>query len=233
MVTGASSGIGREISIKLGKSGVKTGLVARRKNKLEKVKEEIEKNGGEALAVPADLRKEKRVKKAVDKIVKKYNRLDILVNNAGLGIFKEVQDMKVEDWDKQVEVILRGSFLASKFSLPYIYKNKRGHVINITSLWAKRYCAKCSGYTSAKFGLRGFTDSLREEAKSHNVKVTNIMPGTVETPFFEKASWEHDFSKALQPKDIARLIVDILKYPDRANIEEVSIESISPDKRTC
>lgn len=166
LVTGASSGIGKAIAINLGKEGVKVALLARRKEKLKEVKKEIENNGGEALAVVADITKDREVKEAIEQIIESYEGLDILVNNAGLGIFKEVQDLAIEEWDKQINTMLRGTFLVTKFSLPYIYKTEQGHIINITSLWAKRFCGSCSRYTAAKFGIKGFTQSLREEASA-------------------------------------------------------------------
>lgn len=233
VVTGASSGLGKEISLKLAKEGVKVALLARSENKLKALKNRIAKQGGKALVVPADLTNEDEVKNAVKNIIKVFGRLDVIVNNAGLGIFREIPDMKIDEWDQQIKVMLRGPFLMCKYALPHMYKQKKGHVINITSLWAKRFCGKCAGYTAAKFGLRGFTQSLREEARKHNVKVTNIMPGTINTPFFDKTKWEHDLSRALNPADAAVFICDIVKYPDNFVIEEAILESVKPDRATC
>lgn len=231
LVTGASSGIGREISLRLAREGAVVALLARSKKKLENLKKEIEEGGGKAIVASADLRNEREVEEAVNGVVSN-NGIHILVNNAGLGKFKEVQEMSIEEWDMQVEVMLRGTFLTTKFTLPHMYGKRRGHIINISSKWALERSAMAAGYTASKFGIRGFTLSLREEARKHNVKVTNVMPGTVETPFFEKTEWEHDFTKALQPEDIAKLIADILKYPDRMVVEEVLLEAIDPDRYT-
>ena len=233
VVSGASSGLGRAISIALADEGVKVGLLARSEDKLAQVKSEIEKGGGTAIILPADISDPGAVEKAVDSVISEWGAVDILVNNAGLGIFKTVEEMSIEEWDRHINVMLRGAFLLTRQCLPHIYKGERGHIFFISSLWAKRFCAKCSGYTAAKFGVRGFAQSLREEARARNVKVTNIMPGTVETPFFEKADWETDLSRALQPEDIALTLVNALRMPDRAALEEISIQAIQPDQCTC
>jgi len=205
-------------------------LLARSKKDLNKVKKEIQKNGGEAISIHADVTKENEIKKAIKKTLKEYKKIDILVNNAGLGIFKNVEDLSFGEWRKQIDVMLNGTFLMSHHSLPHIYKQNSGHVINITSLWAKRFAASCAGYTAAKFGVRGFTQSLREEARKHNTKVTNVMPGTVNTPFFDRANWKTDLKKAMEAEDIAETIRFILTLPDRAVIEEVTLQAINPPK---
>jgi len=230
IITGASSGIGKATAIKLGKEGVKVALLARSKKELDKVKKEIEKMRGEAISVHADVTKEKEIKRGIKKTLKKYKKIDILVNNAGLGIFKNVEDMDFREWRKQIDVMLNGSFLMTHHSLPHIYKQDCGHVVNITSLWAKRFAASCAGYTAAKFGVRGFTQSLREEARKHNTKVTNVMPGTVNTPFFDRANWETNLSKAMEAEDIADTVRFILTLPDRAVVEEVTLQAINPPK---
>ncbi len=233
LVTGASSGLGRAISLALAGQGVKVGLLARNEEKLAAVQEEIEGAGGTAHSVSADVSEPEQVQRAVEAVAEFGGGLHIVVNNAGLGIFKPVEEMSVEEWDTHINVMLRGAFLVCKYALPHLYEQKHGHVINISSLWAKRFCAKCSAYTAAKFGVRGFTQSLREEARAHNVKVTNVMPGTVDTPFFEKADWETDLSQALQAEDIASTILCVLSLPDRAAIEEVVVQAIQPEACTC
>lgn len=229
LVTGASSGIGKAVSMAMAAEGVSVGLLARSEDKLEKTRQEIEQKGGRALPVSADVSDPERVKNAVEKTVDEFGSLHIVASIAGLGIFKNVEEMSVDEWDTHINVMLRGSFLVAKYSLPHIYQQKSGHVLAVTSLWAKRFCAKCSGYTGAKFGVRGLLQSVREEARSHNVKVTNIMPGTVDTPFFEKTDWETDLTRALWPEDVAQTAVFALKLPDRAVVEEIQLQAIQPD----
>ncbi len=233
LVTGGNSGMGRAIATTLAREGTKVALLARNEDKLQAVREEIESAGGTGKSFPADLTEPEAVKHAVASAAAEWDRLDIAINNAGLGIFKTVEDMELEDWDKHIDVMLRGAFLVTKQCLPYIYDQERGHVVMVSSLWAKRFCAQCSAYTAAKFGVRGFAQSLREEAREHNVKVTNVMPGTVDTPFFDKTDWETDLSRALQPEDVASTIAHALQLPDRAAIEEVTIQAIKPDQCTC
>lgn len=232
LVTGASSGLGRAISFGLAGRGVCVGLLARNEKKLQGAKGEIESSGGRAVSLPADVTDEEQVRQAIERLVRECGGLDILVNNAGLGIFKTVEEMSLEEWDKHINVMLRGLFIATHHALPHMFKRKRGHVVNISSLWAKRFCGRCSAYTAAKFGVRGFTQSLREECRAKNVKVTNVMPGTVSTPFFDKANWEADLTNALMPEDVADCIVSLLELPDRAVVEELALQSICPDACT-
>lgn len=232
LVTGANSGLGKAISLALAQKRVCVGLLARTEAKLEEVKKEIESFGGRAISAPADVTDEQQTQQAIERLTQESNGLAILVNNAGLGIFKTIEKMSLEEWDKHINVMLRGAFIVTHHALPHLFKRERGHVVNISSLWAKRFCGTCSAYTAAKFGVRGFTQSLREECRSKNVKVTNIMPGTVNTPFFEKTDWETDLSNALMPEDIANSIVSVLELPDRAVVEELVLQSIQPDQCT-
>ncbi len=230
IVTGASSGIGKQIAIKLAEEEAKVVLLARSKEKLKELEEAIETTGGEALVVETDVTKQKDIENAVKETIKKYKTVNILINVAGLGIFENVEDMKPEDFDKHIDVMLKGTFLLTKYSLPHIYKNKQGRIVNLTSLWAEKFCAKCSGYTAAKYGVRGFTNSLREEARKYKVGVTNFMPGTVDTPFFDKTDWKTNTSKAIKPENIADTIAFLLKLPDDAIIEEIKMQSVQPPK---
>jgi NADP-dependent 3-hydroxy acid dehydrogenase YdfG len=228
VITGGNSGIGRAIANVLAAGGTKVALLARREEKLKEVKGEIEKAGGTAMTIPTDVTKEEDVEQAMGKIADEWGGIDILVSNAGLGIFKRVEEMSVDEFDRHIDVMVKGAFVVTKQALPHLYARGAGHIIFISSLWAKRYCAKCTGYTAAKFGVRGLAQSLREEAREKNVKVTNVMPGTVATPFFDKADWDTDLSKAIQPDDVAATVLHALQLPDRAVINEVEIEAIRP-----
>lgn len=230
VVTGGNSGIGKALSLRLAEAGVKVALFARNEERLLSVKRSIEESGGEAFAVKTDVSDENNVKESIERTVQNLQRIDILVSNAGLGIFKQVDKMSFDEWKKQLTVMLDGAFLMSRYALPHIYKQKQGHVFAITSLWAKRFCAECAGYTASKFGIRGFLQSLREEARGHNVKVTNIMPGTEDTPFFDKTDYaeDADLSKALQADDIAETVLYALRLPDRAVAEEIVLQALKP-----
>jgi len=232
LVTGASSGIGRAVSIAIGSQGASVGLLARSEDELEETKKQVEDAGGSAAVIPTDVTEPEQVREGVEQTAATLGGIHIVANIAGLGIFKNLEDMSVDEWDKHIDVMLRGAFLVTKYSLPHIYEQERGHVLAVTSMWAKRFCAKCTGYTGAKFGVRGLMQSLREEARPHNVKVTNIMPGTVDTPFFDKANWDANLKCALYPKDVADTIVFALQLPDRAVIEELSLQAIQPDSCT-
>ncbi len=230
VITGASSGIGQAIALKLGKEGVNTVLLARSEDKLRSVASEIEKLGSSALPLKTDITDENNVRESIEHTLLEFKRLDILVNNAGLGIFKNTEEMGSDEWREQLSVMLDGTFFTCKYSLPHMYRQKQGHVIAISSLWAKKGCKGCTAYTAAKFGTRGFMESLRIEARQHNVKVTNIMPGTVDTPFFQKADYsvEQDMSGVLKAEDVAETVLYALKLPERAVCEEVVLQALHP-----
>lgn len=251
LITGGSSGIGKAIALALAKENVSVALVARTKTRLEEVQEEIEAygeipvsleesctkaiteeiitKGKKAIICPCDIKDSNSVMKAINEAVDVFGHIDIIINNAGLGIFKPVEEIEEEEWDTVLETVLKGTFLVTKFALPHLYKQKRGHIINIASLWSKKFCKECSAYTAAKYGVRGFSDSLREEAREHNVKVSTIMPGTVATPFFENGEWkDFDPAAALKPEDVAKAVVDVLKYSDNAVVEEIVVQTIKP-----
>jgi NADP-dependent 3-hydroxy acid dehydrogenase YdfG len=228
LITGASSGLGRAIAIELGKEGAKVAVLARRQEQLAETAGLVDQAGGTGLAIPTDVTDPEQVSAAVERAAGELDGLDILVNNAGLGIFKRVEEMSIEEWDRQINVMIRGAFLVSHYALPHLYRREAGHVINVSSLWAIRFCPTCAAYTAAKFGVRGFTQSLREEAREHNVRVTNIMPGTVATEFFDKSNWSTDTSAALRDEDIAATALFALKLPDHAVMEEVTLQAIHP-----
>ncbi len=226
VVTGSSSGIGLATIRLLARHKVKVAMVGRSQNKLETALSLVESEGGEAQIFTTDITRADEVRQMAENVYSHFGRVDILINNAGLGIFKKVEDLEISDWHKVVDVVLHGTFYCTHYLLPYIYKNDRGHIIIVSSLWAKDNCATCSAYVAAKHGQKGFAESLREEARKHNVKVSNVMPGTVDSPFFEKCDWEIDASRALKVEDVAGLILYALQTSDQSAVEDVVMQAV-------
>ncbi len=233
VVTGASSGIGKETAVRLGEAKARVALLARREERLNGVAEQIRQKGGEALVLKTDVTDETQVKNAVEKTVDAWEKIDILVSVAGLGVFKPIEQLKLTDWNKQIDVMLTGTFLVCHHALPLIYKQNSGRVLFVTSLWGPtKTAADCSAYNAAKAGVSAFAKSLREEIKekSANVGVTEVRPGTVATEFFDKAEYkgELDPKRVLSAGDVGKAIFDALTARDAIASNVIELEGNNP-----
>jgi NADP-dependent 3-hydroxy acid dehydrogenase YdfG len=225
VVTGASKGIGKAIAYALVREGAHTVLAARSAKDLDAVVKEFEKEGLKASPVPTDISIPSQVAGLIEGTVDAYGRLDILVNNAGIGIFKNVQDMAVEEFDAMWNVNLRGVFLASKAALPAMIKAKKGTIINISSLAGKNSIKGGAGYCATKWALRGFASSLMLEVRQHNIRVITIFPGSVATNFSQVNKKGPNIP---QPEDVAEAVVFAVTAPDRAMFSEIDIRPTNP-----
>lgn len=186
LITGSSQGIGRAIALKFASLGGKIALndIPSQEENLKKVKEEIEKLGGEAKYFLADVSKWEEVEKMVAEIQKEFGRLDVLVNNAGICLDKTLAKMTKEEWQKVIDVDLTGVFNCSKAALPLIIANQ-GKIINISSLVGQRGNFGQTNYAAAKAGIIGFTKALAKELGRFGVTVNAIAPGFIETKLTE------------------------------------------------
>lgn len=230
VLTGASSGIGRETALSLARQGAHIVLAARRLEKLLELATEIQTTTpGKALAIEMDVAKERDIRRAVQQTHDTFGTIDILINNAGFGYFASVLDMDMETVDRMMDVNFRGAVLCTKHTLPDMLARKQGTIINILSIAAKTGVANGSGYAASKFALRGFAESLFMEVRNDNIRVVNICPGSVATEFFDVASYSHpNISKALQPSDIAAAVLTALSLPQNATIMELEIRPTNP-----
>ncbi|MFO7951347.1 MAG: SDR family oxidoreductase [Bacillota bacterium] len=188
--------------------------------------------GGGCLPYALDIRNENEVAALGEELKERYGRVNFLINNAGQGIFKPLPDITVDEWNLMHETMVLGSFLCTKYLLPLILdaENPR-HILINSSFWGQQGCvANCSAYNSAKFAQRGLAQSLREELRRENVKVTCFLPASIDTPFFDgDFSWKHTPEKILSPEDLAEVVYDILHYPGNLVVEEITIQAVDPD----
>lgn len=205
IVTGAGRGIGKAISLLLGQSGAHVVLASRSDSELEAVREEIEKQGGEALAVPTDLTRDGEI----ERLVREAGPVDYLVNNAGWGKHSPVVKAAVADWDRTFQVNLRAPMLLSKLVLPSMLERGAGAIVNIASISGKAGQANTAAYSASKAGLLAFSESLYEEVREYGIKVTAILPGFVDTPLIP-ATAKLDRGKMIRPEDIAQTVLFIL-----------------------
>lgn len=224
VVTGASSGIGQTIAISLAEQGVQVGLAARREEQLEEVAHQIEDIGGEAVVVPTDLRDEAQVAMMIETTLEKFGRLDILVNNAATLHWATVAEADVSAWRSTVETNLLGTMFASHHAVTQMLDQDTGHIVNISSMAGRKPYPGVSDYTATKFGITGFSETLREEVIEDGIKVTLIEPGIVDSPM--QPDEVRAVEDILEPEDIARAVVYAVSQPIHVNINTIQLQEM-------
>jgi 3-oxoacyl-[acyl-carrier protein] reductase len=228
IVTGASKGIGRSIALTLAHHGVSVVLAARNADSLAQLQKEILEAGNKAVIVPTDVTSEHSVKNLVFETIKHFGRIDILINNAGVGVFANVVDMTHDDYERMMNVNLKGVFLCTKMVLPKMIEKNKGEIINIASLAGKNSFAGGAVYSATKWGLIGFARSLMLEVREHNIRVVTICPGSVNTNFNSR---DIDEPFIIQPEDVSETVLFALTMPNRVNVSEIDIRPTIKPKR--
>jgi NAD(P)-dependent dehydrogenase (short-subunit alcohol dehydrogenase family) len=223
LVTGASRGIGKSISVALAESGARVILSARDTRRLETVRKEINDKGGNAVAIPADLSEEADIVSLFDEIKKRYERLDIAVHNAGVGYFEDLADFPMDKFDEIFRVNMRGTFLCCKHAMKLMIPARAGYIINVSSMQGIKGYPKQSAYAATKHGIMGMTKSLSAEAQKHNIRVSVILPGAVDTELITDARPELDRSLLIHPEDISKAVLFLLSLSGRAMVDMLVI----------
>lgn len=219
VITGATSGIGRETALEFVKAGARVAIAGRREERLRELAAEIESRGGEALAVQTDVADQAQVESLIGKTIKRFDRIDTLVNNAGVGIAAKFADQSIEDFKRVMDVNFWGAVYACKAVVPQMKKQPSGGVIiNVSSIMGKRGAPFETAYCSSKFALAGFSEALRAELMSEKIDVSAIYPGAVETEIFEAAANQTGmaFPNALPKfpaREMAKVIVRDARFP--------------------
>ena len=187
LVTGASRGIGAAIAFNLAMAGAKVGVnYNTSRESAEKVVEKITQGGGEAFLVEGNVSEEASAEAAVKQLISQCGQIDILVNNAGINRDRLLMRMKIEDWDEVLDVNLRGTFLCSKLVMPQMIKQRKGRIVNISSVVGLSGNPGQANYAAAKAGLIGFTKAVAREVASRNVTVNAVAPGFIATGMVEE-----------------------------------------------
>jgi 3-oxoacyl-[acyl-carrier protein] reductase len=223
IVTGASRGIGRAISIALAKEGATVVLAARSIQKLEETARQVTKAGGKAQIVVTELTDEESIKNLVRAAKEKYGRLDILVNNAGVTHSAKLDQTETKDWDYCMQVNARAPFILCRETLPLLRKAKAGYIINIASVVGVKGYPLQSAYTASKHAIRGMTISLAEELKGSNIRVHLICPGGVDTELVQKVRPDIKKDELIKPEEIAELVIYLVTHKGNAVIDELHI----------
>jgi NAD(P)-dependent dehydrogenase (short-subunit alcohol dehydrogenase family) len=218
LVTGASRGIGAATAGALAGAGARVLLAARPSADLDRVAAALPG----ALAVPTDVRDPA----AVERLVAAAADLggpDVLVHAAGLGVFAPLQESQLAEWDETLEVNLRAAYLLCRAALPGMRARGRGHVFTIVSIAGVRAFAGAGAYCASKFGLLGFTRVLAEEVRRDGIKVTAVVPGAVDTPFWERAGGDFARERMLRPEDVASAILFAATAPPGVHHDEIHV----------
>lgn len=223
IITGASKGIGKAIAFALGEAGAKVVIAARTQSTLKSVADELREKGVNALHVPTDVIDTNSVELLIRRTLDSYKKLDILVNNAGNGVFGNVVDFDVSDWDSVINSNLKGLFLCTKYALPTLISQGDGQIINVLSIAAKVAFQASSAYCAAKAGALALTKVLAAEVRQQNIRVTAVLPGSVETPFWDDIPQHPDFDKMLQPEHVAETVLSICQQPIGMVTEEIIV----------
>ena len=229
IVTGGTKGIGRAIVEALLLEGVSVCIAARFTEGMRPT-EVTAFGSGNAFLFPCDVREYDQVKGLIDYTVTRLGGLDILVNNAGIGIFETVEQTTPENFRSVLETNLFGVFYCCHEAIPEMKKRGGGYIINISSLAGANPHPRMAAYNASKFGLNGFSEALMQEVRHDSIKVSYIMPGSVNTEFggdspSDEKSWQ------LTPQDIARVVIDLLHHDDRSLPSRVEIRPSKPPKK--
>ncbi|RMD90996.1 MAG: SDR family NAD(P)-dependent oxidoreductase [Calditrichaeota bacterium] len=229
LITGASRGIGRATALALAREGANVVIASRTMSDLQQLAREIGNLGRKVLPIEADISRESQIKEMIKAAVNKFTGLDILVNNAGIGRFGRVAEFSTQDWDEMFDVNIRGLFLCTREALPYLKTREESVIVNIASLAGKNFFAGGAGYAATKWAVLGFSKCLMLEERENGVRVIAICPGSVDTHFFHHPSLpKPNREKILKPDDVARIIVEAIKLPQRAMVSEIEIRPTSP-----
>lgn len=229
LITGAGKGIGRAVALALANEGVHIGLVARTEKDLQAVAAEVTALGVKAAIAMADVSDINSVNAAVAKIRQELGAIDILINNAGTAAFGKFLELTPEQWENQVKVNLFGVYYVTRAVLPEMIERQTGDIINVSSTAGLKGAPVTSAYSASKFGLMGLTDSLMQEVRKHNIRVTALTPSTVVTDLAKSANLlNNNEDRVMHPEDFAELIVAQLKLNRRVFVKDASIWSTNP-----
>jgi len=235
IITGVSSGIGAATAIKLAKAGSKIVLVSRADDKIEKVKRQIEEEGGKAEIFIADVTDIDQMKAMADFTMEKFGRIDNLVNNAGLMLFSQWKDVAIDEWNAMIDTNIKGYLNAIAVILPKLLDQRSGHILNMGSVAGINIDAGAGIYHGTKFFVRAITESLRKEVSVHKgIKISLISPGVINTGWADKVTNKEGAAiaaelnkQAIEPEDVANAVLFAFDQPDNVNVNDIVISPTS------
>jgi NADP-dependent 3-hydroxy acid dehydrogenase YdfG len=229
VVTGASSGLGEATARLLSTQGATVVLGARRADRLQSLAKDLEARGGKALALETDVTRREQVKALVDLAVQTYGRIDVMINNAGLMPQAPLEQLKIDEWDRMIDVNIKGVLYGIAAALPHMQRQKAGHFINVSSVAGHRVGPGFAVYAATKYAVRALSEGLRQEVKPYNIRTTVISPGAVATELpntiTDAAAAERVrtfYSQVAVPADsFARAVAFAISQPEDVDINEI------------
>lgn len=229
VITGASSGLGEAAARLLASQGASVALGARRADRLRSLADELTANGGKAMALTTDVTQREQVAALVDAAVQSYGRIDVMINNAGLMPQALLERLEVDQWDRMIDVNIKGVLYGIAAALPHMQRQKAGHFINVSSVAGHRVGPGSAVYSATKHAVRALSEGLRQEVKPYNIRTTVISPGAVATELPDSvtdpdaaARIRKLYAEAAIPADsFARAVAFAISQPDEVDINEI------------
>lgn len=230
LITGGGKGIGLAIAKRLAAEGVHVGLIARTQSDVAAAARALtEEYGVRTAFATADVADRGAVESAISAIRHELGSIDILVNNAGIANFGTVLAMEPDEWEQIVKVNLFGMYYVTRAVLPDMIQNNAGNILNISSTAGLRASATTSAYSASKFAVMGLTESLMQEVRKNNIRVTALTPSTVNTELASSIGLKiGDEDRMMQPEDVADLVLSILSLPARVFVNQAGIWTTNP-----
>ncbi len=228
VITGASSGLGEATARLLSAQGASVVLGARRVDRLRSLADGLTGSGGKALAVTTDVTDCDQVKRLVDSAVQAYGRIDVMINNAGLMPQAPLERLKIDEWNRMIDVNIKGVLYGTAAALPYMTQQQAGHIINVSSVAGHKVGPGFAVYAATKHAVRALSEGLRQEVKPDNIRTTVISPGAVDTELpnsvtepdiAEKVRKAHEI--AIPAESFARAVAVAMSQPEEVDVNEI------------
>lgn len=237
VVTGGTRGIGYSVAEALLAEGAKVFICGRDAQHLKESLASLSKANGAASpngridGVVADVRRYEDCRKLVRSAAEHFGGIDIFVNNAGIGIMKPVDQLTPEEWDATIGTNLSGPFYCTREAVPFLRQRGGGYIFNISSLAGVNAFAGGAAYNASKFGLNGFSEAMMQDLRYDNIRVSYVMPGSVATDFSSMFGTKPHDPWKLTGEDVARAVIDLLKFPSRALASRIELRPSQPPRK--
>jgi len=232
VVTGGTRGIGYSIAAALLAEGAEVFICGRDGSYLKSALASLRRaTSGHVDGLVADVRRYEECRKLIAAAAERFGGLDILVNNAGIGIMKPVDQLTPEEWDATIETNLSGTFYCCREAIPLMRKRGGGYIFNISSLAGVNAFAAGSAYNASKFGLNGFSEAMMQDVRYDGIRVSYIMPGSVDTDFAAAPGSKPRETWKLTGEDIAKAVIDLYKFPNSALASRIEMRPSQPPRK--
>ena len=234
VITGASSGLGEAAARLLSAQGATVVLGARRSDRLQSLADELSGSGGKALAVATDVTHRNQVKRLVDTAAQKFGRVDVMINNAGIMPRAPLERLTIDDWDRTIDVNIKGVLYGIAAALPHMKKQKSGHMIFVSSVAGHKIGPDFAVYAATKHAVRALAEGFRQEVKPYNIRTTIISPGAVATELPDSVT-EPDIAEkirtyydeiAIPAESFAQVVIFAMSQPEEVDVNEILFRPI-------